>query len=71
MWIRMTTMVEGPVRLGYMIEDIRKRSERGEVDIYNVDKFDIYTRGLVRLGYTIEEIRKTIYKGQGGYISCG
>ncbi len=40
MWIRMTTMVEGPVRLGYMIEDIRKRSTGREVDLYHVDKDD-------------------------------
>ncbi len=40
----------GTCEVGYMIEDIRKRSERGEVDIYNVDKFENYTRGPVRWG---------------------
>jgi hypothetical protein len=55
-----------PVKLGYTIEDIRKRSTRGEVDRYNVDKFDNYTRGPVRLEYTIDDtrIRKRSTRGK-------
>jgi hypothetical protein len=67
----MTTRAEGPVKLGYTIEYIRKRSTRGDVDIYHADKVDNYStvEDLRGWGTCIQDIhKKDIYRGRDGYI---